>query len=98
MKKKLFKNEEEINLLALYIKEINMYVFLCICISGHPNYQYQYINIKNIFCKIPKKYLIYAWKLSLRGNYALKIDAGRQTERQKDRKTERQKDRNQQLQ
>ena len=34
-------------------------------------------------CKIQDKYLICAWKLSLlnEGNYALKIDGGRQTER-----------------
>ena len=30
----------------------------------------------------PQKYLICAWKLSLnKGNYALKIDGGRQTDR-----------------
>ena len=59
MKKKLYKNEEEINRLCILKKLIKLkkqdylsiyvYVFLCICISGHPNYQYQYINIKNIF-------------------------------------------------
>ena len=37
-----------------------------------------------------KKNLICAWKLSLNeGNYALKIDGGRQKDRQKDRMTER---------
>ena len=65
--------------------------------------QYRYLRIKK-FCKEylalqnPKKYLICAWKLLVNeGNYALKIDGDRQTdrqtERQKDRKTERQKDR-----
>ena len=38
----------------------------------------------------PKKYLICAWKLSLNnGNYALKIDGGRQTHRKTDRQTDR---------
>ena len=35
-----------------------------------------------------KKYLICAWKLSLNeGNNALKLDGGRQTERQTERRT-----------
>ena len=35
-----------------------------------------------------KKYLICAWKLSLNeGNYALKIDGGRQNDRQTDRQS-----------
>ena len=38
-----------------------------------------------------KKNLICAWKISLNeGNYAIKIDGGRQAERQKDRQTDRQ--------
>ena len=37
----------------------------------------------------PKKYPICAWKLSLNeGNYAFKIDGGRQKDRQTDRKTD----------
>ena len=41
MKKKLYKNEEEINRLCLLIYVyICMYVFVCKCISGNLNYQY----------------------------------------------------------
>ena len=37
----------------------------------------------------PKKCLICAWKLSLNeGNYALKMDGGRQTDRKTDRQTD----------
>ena len=45
--------------------------------------------VKNIYpCKIPKKYLIFAWKLSLnKGNSALKIDGGRQTDRKTDKQS-----------
>ena len=46
----------------------------------------EYLALQN-----PTKFLIYAWKLLVNeGNYALKIDGDRQTERQKDRQTDRQ--------
>ena len=58
MKKKLYKNEEEINRLCVLKKLIKLekqaYQSIYL-LSGHPYYRYQYINIKNIF---PEKFCI----------------------------------------
>ena len=107
MKKKLYKNEEEIN--SLFIKKkliklkkqdylsinLSIYVYICMYFHVYVHLVILTINInisisrifslksfvKNIYSSKFQKNLICAWKLSLnKGNYALKIDGGRQTD------------------
>ena len=90
MKKKLYKNKEESPSKCQSSSTYYLNYHLL-----HPNYQYhlQLHVVKYIFhwnsCKEclalqnPKNIFFCAWKLSLiKGNYALKIDGGRQKDRQ----------------
>ena len=75
------------------MNEINIFVYvylaiLTIILNVVKNIFFE-IFVKNIkHCKIPKKYLICAWKLSLnKSNYAIQIDGVRQQDRKTNRQT-----------
>ena len=92
MKKTLYKKEEE-EVFVYWYHHLNHHHNL----NNHLSWSSSTV-VKNIYPQnFLKEYLalqntpqnlIYAWKLSLNeGNYALKIDGGRQTERQTDRQS-----------
>ena len=89
MKKKLYKNEEVLWRIFSPEKSPPKILFAprnyhSIKVTTHSKVLYRIFSSEK-----SKKYLIFAWKLLVNeGNYALKIDGGRQ----KDRKTEIQTD------